>query len=148
MPLFVPKIPFHCQISFAIISVRGVNGYLKLPERFEMIISANPLEGPLKTSITKFSEIYGESSSRLPLFPEYTLHGLDHFQQVLDATAWLINEQFLEHFSAEDVVVIVLSVLLHDSAMHLTEEGFATLIKSADYQNVISEMDHESWSEL
>jgi molecular chaperone HtpG len=83
--------------------------------------------------------------STLPFFPDYTDHGLQHIQAVLRTADALIPENGRAHLSAGDAAVIITSVLLHDLGMHLTEDGYQSLI--AEPSIVISEIDTNPWPE-
>ena len=61
-------------------------------------------------------------------FPEYTDHGMRHVQEVLDSAASLMPDEAFKLLSPADAAVLMLSALLHDAALHLTEDGFRTLI--------------------
>ena len=120
----------------------------QLPGLFENHLARTPLEGPVKTALTRFGDLFGDPTRGLPFFPEYTNHGVEHFQRVLDASAWLIADAHQSHFTPEDVSVGAISTLLHDSAMHMTEDGFVTLLKSDNYARVVPDLDKRSWREL
>lgn len=61
-------------------------------------------------------------------FHEYTDHSLKHMAEVLLTAEGLVSDESWQHMSAEDGAVLVLSVLLHDCALHLSEDGFYALI--------------------
>jgi molecular chaperone HtpG len=70
-------------------------------------------------------------------FKEYSEHGFSHINDVLKSSEHLITEKSKELLSSYDLSVLVISVVLHDSAMHLTEDGFLTLI-NGDYPPIES----------
>jgi hypothetical protein len=43
---------------------------------------------------------------------------------------------------------MVLAILLHDSALHLSEAGFQSLIKKREAKNRIDGIDTSSWPDL
>src|SRR5829696_2927384 len=69
------------------------------------------------------------NTSRLPFFTDYTDHGIDHLNRVLATADHLIASASRDVFTPSDAAVLVASVLLHDSAMHLSEAGFYSLIR-------------------
>lgn len=68
------------------------------------------------------------SSSSMPLFPEYTEHGLGHVESVLMSASALVSDEAWEVLTPTDAGVFVFATLFHDSAMHLTEAGFLDLV--------------------
>ena len=72
--------------------------------------------------------------SHLPFFPEYTDHGPDHIQGVLRTAAAIIRDEADPVLTPGDAGVLVLAILLHDIALHLSEDGFLRLIDPAEPQ--------------
>jgi hypothetical protein len=66
--------------------------------------------------------------SGVPFFPEYTDHGPRHIESVLLTAQSLIDDEAWEAITPQDGGVIVLATLLHDSAIHLSEDGFVELV--------------------
>ncbi|HWS55221.1 MAG TPA: hypothetical protein VN228_13885 [Pyrinomonadaceae bacterium] len=66
--------------------------------------------------------------SKLPFFPDYTDHGTKHVEGILVTASSLIGDEAWEAVTAQDVGVLILSALLHDCAMHITEDGFHALV--------------------
>ncbi|MBU6956843.1 ATP-binding protein [Pseudomonas sp. CVAP len=66
--------------------------------------------------------------NRTVFFHEYTDHSLKHLTEVLLTAEGLISDASWPHLTAEDGAVIILSVLLHDCALHISEDGFFSLI--------------------
>lgn len=62
-------------------------------------------------------------------FPEYTDHSFTHLNEVLATAESIITDESWSTITSEDVSAMIVSVLLHDCAMHLTEDGFYSLIK-------------------
>ena len=71
------------------------------------------------------------SANKTLFFPEYTDHGLTHVQQVIDASGEIITLDALKIVSAGDVAILVVAALLHDCALHISEDGFRTLISGS-----------------
>ncbi|MBL0451927.1 HD domain-containing protein [Aeromonas veronii] len=69
------------------------------------------------------------NENKTVFFPEYTDHGLTHLKEVLLTADSIISDESWNHITSQDAAAIIVSVLLHDCAMHLTEDGFYTLIQ-------------------
>ncbi|MRS17957.1 hypothetical protein GJV08_02155 [Enterobacteriaceae bacterium RIT692] len=82
------------------------------------------------------SEVIGSLNEFLPwiadnkliFFPDYTDHGTNHIQEVLNTVCSIITDESWEVLTSHDASAICISILLHDCAMHLTEDGFYNLI--------------------
>jgi hypothetical protein len=72
------------------------------------------------------------SDNKLPFFPEFTDHGPRHISEVLATATSIITDRAWELLTGADAAALTLSVLLHDSAMHLTEDGFVWLIQQSE----------------
>lgn len=79
-------------------------------------------------------------------FPEYTDHTARHNQEVLDTALSLLTDPALERLSPKDYLVLTSAVLLHDLGMHLTDDGFATLVGSKNTQ--VHKLDNQTWPDL
>jgi molecular chaperone HtpG len=66
--------------------------------------------------------------NKLVFFPEYTDHGPKHIQEVFETAESLITENAWTILNSKDVAVLILGIILHDCAMHLSEDGFVSLI--------------------
>ena len=86
--------------------------------------------------------------STLYFFPDYTEHGPDHLRQVLETASLLITKKARKHFTAKDAAVLILAVLLHDSAMHISKDGFYELIKGNASKRGIPYFDTVPWPKL
>ncbi len=100
---------------------------LRLPSRLNELLSRD---------LTLHSFVLGTAATIAPwardnktvFFPEYTDHSLIHLNEVLATADSLISDESWPHLTAEDAALLVTSVLLHDSALHLSEDGFFQLI--------------------
>jgi hypothetical protein len=88
------------------------------------------------------------NDSKLPFFTDYTDHGTNHLNRVMLTAAGLIPREAKEKFSAEDAAVLIAAILLHDSALHLSEAGFYSLIRGKAASNRIQVLDKVPWPEL
>ena len=98
-----------------------------------------PDRSDLKSPIDGLADRAGEilADNKLPFFPDYTDHGTDHINCVLQSEVELIPSEVWEGSRREsrlrllcdaDAAVIIGATLLHDIAMHLHPEGFLELI--------------------
>lgn len=100
---------------------------MKLPTRLEDILrSDNGLASIVLRTLTVIEP--WARDNKTVFFPEYTDHSLVHLAEVLATADSLISDQTWQHLTPEDAAVAVLATLLHDSALHLSEDGFYALI--------------------
>ncbi len=87
-------------------------------------------EGTLRAAVdlTLSDFIPWMASSGMPFFPEYTDHGPGHVEGVVLTASSLVSDDAWEHVSSPDAAVLVIAAVLHDCAMHLTEDAFTQLI--------------------
>lgn len=120
---------------------------LNIPQRLEeKLKQSKGLYGGTLSTIDEFAPWI--SSNKLPFFPYYTDHGPTHLQMVLTTAEALIHDEAWAAITPQDAVVLVLSVLLHDSAMHLTPDGFVTLINPSKPRDLIKGFNDKPWPEL
>ena len=81
-------------------------------------------------------------------FPEFTDHGREHVETVLQTAASLISEPAAQLLAPADGAVLVLATLLHDIAMHLTADGFLALLDRDRRRERITDLDDTPWPEL
>ena len=62
-------------------------------------------------------------------FPEYTDHSFTHLNEVMATAESIITDESWVTITPEDISAMIISVLLHDCAMHITEDGFYSLIR-------------------
>lgn len=121
---------------------------IKLPLRLKEKLELDQLLfGEVSSSIAKFTPWF--SDNKLVFFPEYTDHGVNHLQEVLNTSSSIITDESWELLSPQDAAAIVIGTLLHDCAMHLSEDGFYHLI-SGDYPLIDSRYNNyqeKSWKD-
>src|SRR5689334_10188245 len=86
--------------------------------------------------------------SNFVFFPDYTDHGTDHVEQILITASSSIRDQAWDIMTPEDAGSLVIATLLHDCAMHLTEEGFLRLINCETHQKPIEGFNDALWPDL
>jgi molecular chaperone HtpG len=100
---------------------------MKIPDRFEHILRAQARHhGAVLQTLDGFETWLKDN--KLVFFPEYTDHGPEHVERVMRGAEGLIREDAWSFVTAEDAAVLLLAILLHDCAMHLSEDGFLALI--------------------
>jgi len=120
---------------------------LEYPEFFEQRLANNrQMRAAVDGTVVHFDSWLRDS--KLPFFTDYTDHGTDHLNRVMVTAAALISREAKEKFSPEDTAVLIASVLLHDSALHLSEAGFFSLIRGKAASNRIQAADKVPWPEL
>ncbi|RON09274.1 hypothetical protein BK659_10075 [Pseudomonas brassicacearum] len=100
---------------------------MHLPPRIEELISRDHALNAVVLKALAIVEPW-TLDNRTVFFHEYTDHSLKHLTEVLLTAEGLISDESWPHLTAEDGAVIVLSVLLHDCALHISEDGFFSLI--------------------
>jgi molecular chaperone HtpG len=121
---------------------------MQLPPRFHELIAR---DHALNAVVLKALSIVGPWTldNRTVFFSEYTDHSLKHLSEVLLTAEGLISDESWPSLTAEDGAVMVLSVLLHDCALHLSEDGFFSLV-TGEYKSKPSRYVHDEpeWTVL
>jgi len=100
---------------------------LPIPSRLKELLEKDPrLNGFVSLSIANLSPWVEDNKT--VFFPEYTDHGLKHLQEVLLSADSIISDESWPNLTPEDSTGMITAVLLHDCAMHISEDGFYTLI--------------------
>ncbi|HEX8330238.1 MAG TPA: ATP-binding protein [Hymenobacter sp.] len=119
---------------------------ITLPVFLEDRLRNAPHRHVVQKALENFSDWF--QVSRLPFFPDYTDHGIQHMEQVLHTAAKLIPNTAHPYFSGADAAALILAVLFHDSALHLSEAGFYQLIKGTDTAYApVSPFDSADWAQ-
>lgn len=120
---------------------------MDLPDVFlEKVKPDHQLTGLISTAISQFSGWLEMSST--PFFPEYTDHSLKHVEEVLGTSVDIASNEAIDILSGQDVTAFTLAVCLHDCAMHLTEDGFLSLVSKNSLWKPVEFFDSKSWQEL
>src|ERR1043165_2654549 len=120
---------------------------MQIPQRLAYILERDlELDGAGKLSITQLEPWINHSN--LPFFPEYTKHDIGHIESVLRTAVSLVRDEAWESITPADASVLVLSVLLHDCAMHLLEDGFISLLDPSRSKQCIPGMGDTPWNLL
>ncbi len=115
---------------------------ITIPNKIEKIIRKNTkIYGVILKITSDFSDWLYDNKTEF--FPEYTDHGVDHIESVLRTAAEIITDESYDLMSAQDMYVLVMSVLLHDCAMHISREGLWDLLTNDIYNGVSLGLDDE-----
>jgi molecular chaperone HtpG len=102
---------------------------LIIPSRLrELLEEKRDLQVMVDATLGELEPWLTASGKRPTFFPDYTDHSIQHIQEVLETAVSLVREDAWETFTSGDAAVLILSVVLHDSAMHLSREGFEALV--------------------
>lgn len=103
---------------------------LTIPARLKEKLELDQLLfGEVSSSIAKFTPWFADN--KLVFFPEYTDHGINHLQEVLNTSSSIITDESWDLLTSQDAAAIIIGTLLHDCAMHLSEDGFYDLISDS-----------------
>jgi len=86
--------------------------------------------------------------SGLPFFREYTDHTFQHSIDVFKSACDMMTEDALDIVSADDLCVLLVSCLVHDSGLHITEDVFLKLTDSSNSKVTFPDFDQKAWPEL
>ena len=79
-------------------------------------------------------------------FPEYTFHGTDHINRVLEISDKLINDDEIKKLAPLDVAVLIASIILHDIGMFIEKDGLQKLIYGEHKERFVDLLDSLSWN--
>jgi molecular chaperone HtpG len=123
---------------------------MKMPSRIQKSLRRDEgLYGIVNSTIAEFSPFLQQS--KMPFFPEYTDHGVEHLGRVLRMAEYLIRRENVSAWpiiTPADSAALVLAVMLHDIGMHLTEDGFEELISEKCNGHLIEGLGDKPWHEL
>jgi molecular chaperone HtpG len=102
--------------------------------------------GIIIKTLGEFGEIL--TDNKLYFFEEYTDHGIKHIENVIVFSDNLITDDTYALLNPKDVGAYVLSVVLHDIAMHISLDGFLQVISGAFDDVRVLEFDKFTWKEL
>ncbi|MDG0809209.1 HD domain-containing protein [Cohnella rhizosphaerae] len=96
-------------------------------------------------TLSQFEKII--KMSKFEFFSEYTNHGIEHIERVLMTAENLIGDS-IKILTPRDITVLILSIVLHDLGMHITYEGFQTLLADQkNKKNTVPYFDQKFWHE-
>lgn len=114
-----------------------------LPPKFEDLLAKSGSNRLIVDQPLKLLEPILQSNA-LTFFPDYTDHGIHHIESVCATAEALITEDGWSAFTDVDAAVFVFSALLHDLAMHITEDQFVELVTDKD-RPLIEDTGDQPW---
>jgi molecular chaperone HtpG len=96
------------------------------PKLDELLKRDSSLYGSVLLSYAEFDPLF--RLNKTPFFPEFTDHSAKHILEVLQAASSLVRDEAWPVLTSGDAALLCLATLLHDCAMHLTEDGFLSLV--------------------
>lgn len=142
-----PKQPARQQVSPVGASPLFMPSHFILPESFaEALLRDHDLNAAVHETLTDFGNWF--ATSRKPFFEDYTDHSITHINGILATADRLMTDDSKSLLSPGDFAVLILSILLHDAPLHLSEDGFDDLIRGTSRQNRIPGFDTATWADL
>ncbi len=117
------------------IQFKKIMAKIEFPGLLKLLLEESDLQAPVRAIADQIGNIL--SDNKLPFFPDYTDHGIDHVNRVLQFEVELVPKAVWEHSQNDsnprllcdaDAAVIIGATILHDIAMHLHEDGFRELV--------------------
>lgn len=102
---------------------------IKIPSSLRQLLEQDiQIGGAVSTYVSAIHTILEDN--KLPFFPAYTDHGVQHISNVLQTEVRLIPSSVWQSdlLSAKDAAVLICGTLLHDLGMYLTPYGFLHLV--------------------
>jgi hypothetical protein len=122
---------------------------IEIPSRLDELLKEDrPLHAAVLETLSAFEIWLADFSTGLPLFPEYTDHGPQHIASVLTSSCTLMTAEASKQLRPRDAAALILAVLLHDSAMHLSEDGAKLLIRNRSALRTCKAFDKNNWHNL
>ncbi len=120
---------------------------MKIPKKFEDILIKNQtIHSIVLDVISSFEPIFKDN--KLYFFEEYTDHGINHIEKVLESAEFIISEDSFENITPNEISVLILSIILHDLGMHVELSTFNSMLNGEYGNNRIDIIDDKTWSEL
>ena len=120
---------------------------IELPAVFDEVLKhSDKLHGAVSLSFAEFEPWLRLSGT--PFFPEYTDHGPKHVQEVMATASAIIRDDAWSVITPSDVAALSLAILLHDSGMHLTEDGFISLVGPSSGRKMVEGLGDLPWKTL
>ena len=120
---------------------------MKIPNSFNQILQKDErLHSCILQIVSDFQPILKDN--KLYFFEEYTDHGIEHIESVLNAAAEIITEDSYPLLNAKDIAVLIMSIILHDLGMHIEYSTFLAFL-NGQYDDVrIQSLDKKTWKQL
>jgi molecular chaperone HtpG len=117
---------------------------IRIPSKFDSLLS-DQYRAFIGNAVSLYSEIY--KNNKVEFFQDYTDHGIEHIQEVLQTAESIIDEDSFQFLNEKDIFVLVFSVLLHDIGMHISREGVKKILDPSFDSWRILYFDGKSWND-
>ncbi|WP_157807497.1 HD domain-containing protein [Hymenobacter chitinivorans] len=117
---------------------------IMLPKKIVKVLENSDEYAQALSIISTISPIYEDN--RMYFFEEFTDHGLNHIQEVLNSSEDIISNSSYRFITARTALTYICSVLLHDIGMHLSLDGFKRLVGGCLNTHLIKDFDNEDWT--
>jgi len=122
---------------------------MKIPPKFDEILKRDQaLDAMVKGIIADFEPILKDN--KLFFFEEYTDHGIEHIEMVLEVSELLIPGDSFEFIRPKEIAILILATVLHDIGMHIDLSMFKAMI-DGQYDDIrvdIFPNDRNTWRKL
>lgn len=88
------------------------------------------------------------SRNQTVFFHEYTDHGVEHIESILETSVLLLTNQSKSIFTDHDAALLIISTILHDVALHLQRDQFVKLVSKGSYLELNEKLDSDNWHSL
>lgn len=105
---------------------------LVIPNKFSSLLNGvtDEVSGAVGAAFHKVIPILLRNES--PFFPDYTDHGIQHIESVLQTCETLISYEAWNVFTREDSAALILAIISHDLGMLIDVDGFNYLISDGN----------------
>lgn len=117
-----------------------------IPEGIKPKLLQSAVSSQILSAARLFEEAFRLSGT--PFFREYTDHSFQHCIDVFRSACDIVTDRALEVLSSEDLNLLLLSCMLHDSGLHTTEDVFIKLVDSSNSQIANPAFDDKNWPTL
>lgn len=117
-----------------------------IPEGLRPKLLQSPISGKILSTANELEEHFRLAG--VPFFKEYTDHSFQHSIDVFRSACDILTDRAIEVMSSEDMNILLLSCILHDAGLHITEDTFLALIDPSNTRIASPSLDSKSWPEL
>ncbi|MGH1542171.1 MAG: HD domain-containing protein [Arenicella sp.] len=118
---------------------------IRLPDAFNDALLGSRCSRLVLQALEEFSDFIARNE--MIFFRQYTDHGPRHIEAIMESACALMTEASWEVVSPEDISVLAIATVLHDSALHLQEPSFLHLVKNSEGV-LLPDLDCDPWSLL
>jgi molecular chaperone HtpG len=122
----------------------GKNKGIKIPKKFDKILTG-PFRAFVDSTITRYNDIF--INNKLEFFQEYTDHGINHVEELLEAAENIIDKDSFKFLNEKDISVLIISILLHDIGMHISKEGLIKIMHDESDKWRVTFFDKRNWKD-